>query len=109
MPHRGSDVRIVDNAAVGPSALVMRRRQLLQAVAGTAVAGALPGLVSACANPAPPVPTASTSAPAASATSAPAPLASGLPAYTPAPNRPPPDFASSGPLSEDAYVNYPRN
>jgi putative aldouronate transport system substrate-binding protein len=89
------------------TSLVFGRRQLLRGVGCGAVAAAVPSLLSACttAVPAPTAPGTPTSPPV----STPAAAGGVLPTYAPAPNRPTPDFASTGPLSEDAYINYPQN
>lgn len=102
------------------------RRLLIRAFGSSVVAGALPALLASCTSPAPVSPVATPAAPSSTSTArtsatvsgtlaGPAPTtantsASGvLPAYSPASNRPTPDFPSTGVLSEDAYVNYPKN
>ncbi len=88
-------------ASVSPR---LRRRTFVRLMA-VAASGAGPLLLMACGTAAPPAaPTTNAipPPPRAAATDA-------YPTYQAIANRPPPDFASAGPLYEDGYNNYPAN
>src|SRR6185436_8905069 len=88
-----------DHAAVS-------RRSFIRVAAGGAVI--LPGVLAACAAPAPASPTAAPAGakPGGAAVAPPKP-GSVLPAYLPLQSGPKPDYASAGEQYEDGWDNYP--
>jgi putative aldouronate transport system substrate-binding protein len=85
-----------DSSTSGP----VSRRSFLKIAGGSAVV--LPGLLAACAAPAPTANPAAGGAPAASTLSA-----SVLPSYVPLQGGPKPDYPSAGQQYEDGWDNYP--
>ncbi|MBV9323553.1 MAG: hypothetical protein JO352_07210 [Chloroflexi bacterium] len=84
----------------------MNRRQFIERTSLAVGALVAPALLEACAPTAPSAPT----VPAASATTGASSSSAGLmPTYVPFPNKPTPDFPSSGDPYMDGYNNYPNN
>jgi putative aldouronate transport system substrate-binding protein len=83
------------------------RRGFLRRTIGALSGVAVPVLLSACTAQVPSA--APTLAAPAPATQPPAPASTGLPSYMPLASKPRPDLPSTGPLFEDAYLNYPAN